>query len=332
MPGTFTPKRFFVLLTAVFVVYGTNHPPEVAARAAQPSAALTRKKIVLIAGPPSHGFGSHEHRAGCLLLAKALNENVPEAEAVVTTNGWPKAPSVLDDAATIVIFSDGGGGHPILPHLDQMGRLISQGVGLVCLHYAVEVPKGPAGQAFLDWIGGYFETHWSVNPHWTPRFNDLPKHPVTRGVRPFAIRDEWYYHMRFRSDRRGWTPILSDLPPAETLRRKDGAHSNNPHVRAAVLDRREPQVVAWAYERPAGARGFGFTGGHFHWNWAHDDFRKIVLNAIVWTAHIQVPPGGVRSKTPTLQELLANQDFPPPKRFNPKRIQQMIDRWKRGQP
>ncbi|NIP84606.1 MAG: hypothetical protein GTO03_03250, partial [Planctomycetales bacterium] len=28
------------------------------------------KKIVFIAGRKSHGYGSHEHNAGCLLLAK----------------------------------------------------------------------------------------------------------------------------------------------------------------------------------------------------------------------------------------------------------------------
>src|SRR6266404_339792 len=32
------------------------------------------KKIVLIAGKPSHGPGDHEFRAGCLLLQKCLNQ------------------------------------------------------------------------------------------------------------------------------------------------------------------------------------------------------------------------------------------------------------------
>ena len=104
----------------------------------------------------------------------------------------------------------------------------------VCLHYAVEAPKGPAGDKFLEWIGGYFETDWSVNPHWTAKFSSLPEHPITRGVKPFEINDEWYYHMRFREGMRGVTPILTDLPPAETLSRPDGSHSGNPHVRAAI--------------------------------------------------------------------------------------------------
>ncbi|MDC0318860.1 hypothetical protein OAL50_04260, partial [Akkermansiaceae bacterium] len=34
----------------------------------------TKKKIVLIAGSRSHASGEHEFRAGCMLLAKALND------------------------------------------------------------------------------------------------------------------------------------------------------------------------------------------------------------------------------------------------------------------
>ncbi len=45
----------------------------------------------------------------------------------------------------------------------------------------------------------------------------LPEHPITRGVKPFKINDEWYYHMRFREEMEGVTPILTDLPPDATL-------------------------------------------------------------------------------------------------------------------
>ena len=86
-------------------------------------------------------------------------------------------------------------------------------------------PKGESGNRFLDWIGGYFETHWSVNPHWTAKFDNLPEHPITNGVESFEVNDEWYYHMRFRPEMKGVTPILSALPPASTLTRPDGPHS-----------------------------------------------------------------------------------------------------------
>ena len=45
-------------------------------------------------------------------------------------------------------------------------------------------------------------------------------------------------------------------------------------------------MIAWAYERKDGGRGFGFTGGHFHRNWADENFRKVVVNAILWAAKV----------------------------------------------
>jgi len=167
--------------------------------------------------------------------------------------------------------------------------------------------KEKGGAEFLRWIGGYFEMHWSVNPFWDADFKSLPTHPVTRGVKPFAARDEWYYHMRFAEGMKGVTPILSALPPEETLDRPDGPHSGNPHVRAAVKDRKEPQHLMWVYDRPDGGRGFGFTGGHSHKTWGDDNFRKVVLNAIVWIAQVEVPANGVQSVV-TPDDLKANLD------------------------
>ena len=292
------------------------------------------KKVALISGTPSHGFGSHEHKAGCILLAEALNSSKLGIEATVYSDGWPDDDSVLDYADSIVIYCDGGTRHPFNSKLDRLTKIQDRGTGLVCIHYGVEVPKGPSGRAFLDWTGGYFETDWSVNPHWTGTFDNFPDHSIANGVKPFTVNDEWYYHMRFVEGMDGVTPILSDLPPSKTLvkedgslSREDGAHSNNPHVRAAVLERKEPQHVAWARSRRDGGRGFGFTGAHYHWNWGNRDFRTLVLNAIAWTAHVEVPKTGVSSRDIGLDDLLANQDYPVPDNFNSARIQAMLDEW-----
>jgi hypothetical protein len=283
-----------------------------------------RKKLVLIAGGPSHGYGGHEHNAGCLLLANRLNENVPQVFATVYTNGWPKDPTALDNADALAIFCDGGGGHVAMRHLDQVDDLVKKGGGIAMLHYAVEMPKGKPGNLMLDWIGGYFETYWSVNPHWEAEFKEFPDHPITRGLKPFKIGDEWYYHMRFVENMENVTPILTAIPPDSTRRKGNDAHGANPHVRARMG---MPEHVAWVKERPDGGRGFGFTGGHWHYNWAHDDFRKVVLNGLVWIAGLEVPPDGVPSKTPSIEELEANQDYPKSNRWNPERIRQMIEQW-----
>ena len=279
----------------------------------QTSAAL--KKVVFIAGTKSHGYGAHEFNAGCLLLADALETASREKGLNVITavyqNGWPADPTALDNADTVVVYCNGGGKHFLHHNGEAMEDIMRRGVGLACLHYGVEVPKGESGRRFLNWIGGYFETDWSVNPHWVAKFETLPKHAVTRGVSPFEINDEWYYHMRFSKEMTRVAPVLSALPPKETLSRKDGPHSGNAHVRKAVLEDKKPQHLAWVYERGDGkGRGFGFTGGHHHNNWQNDDFRKLVLNAIVWTAHVKVPQNGIESKTPTDLDLEANQDYP----------------------
>ncbi|MHC4503012.1 MAG: family 16 glycoside hydrolase [Planctomycetota bacterium] len=284
-----------------------------------------KKKIVLVAGPRSHGYGGHEHNAGWLLLARLLNENMPSVHATVYTSGWPKDPTAFDNADAIALFSDGGGRQPALPHLAEIDKLAKKGVGIAFVHYATTVPKEPAGRYFLDWIGGYYETHWSVNPFWDADFKKFPDHPITRGVRPFTIKDEWYYHMRFREGMQGVTPILTAVPPDSTRKGRDGAHSGNPHVRARMG---MPEHVAWAYQGPTG-RGFGFTGGHWHWSWGHDDFRKVMLNALVWIAGAEVPADGVPSPTPTVKELEADQDYDKKRNWQPEKIRQMIERWNR---
>ncbi|MFP4057553.1 MAG: ThuA domain-containing protein [Candidatus Brocadiia bacterium] len=279
---------------------------------------------MFLAGGRSHGYGTHEHYAGCMLLAKALGENVPDVQTAVFRR-WPDDPAAFEGADAVAIICDSG--QIQRAHLEELDRLAGKGVGVACFHYALAVPKGKAGECMLRWIGGYYETHWSVNPVWTARFERLPEHPIARGVRPFAIRDEWYYHMRFQEDMAGVTPILTAVPPDSTRKRPFGAHSGNPHVRARMG---KPEHVAWAYRRPGGGRGFGFTGGHWHWNWAHDDVRTLVLNALLWVAGREVPPRGVPSQTPSLEELQGNLDTPPPKGWRPETVEKMLRQFDRS--
>ena len=271
------------------------------------SEAADKAKAVFISGKPSHGRLAHEHRAGNMILAKGLNESGLPIEAVLVPHyGYPKDESILNGADTIVIFCTGHGGHVLNPKLKQFDALMKKGTGVVMIHWATEAIKGDPGNKFLEWMGGFCDLNWSVNPHWTPNFK-AQKHPIWNGVKPFSVNDEWYYHMRFVKDLKGVTPILTDVPLTKTLKRPDGARSGNPAVRKAVANG-ESQHVAWAYERPDGARGFGFTGGHVHMNWQHDDNRKLMLNAILWTANVEIPKDGVPSKTPTKEEMHTNLD------------------------
>jgi hypothetical protein len=290
--STLMPKLLQCLLTAtVFLTL---------------SASAADKKIVLIAGKASHGPGDHEFRAGCLLLQKCLR-SVPGTSVEVCDNGWPKENSQLDGAAAVVLYADGGGGHPYfqLDHGQVIERLAHEGVGLGFMHYAVEVPKGAASDKMWEWIGGYYEDHYSCNPMWSPSYSSFPNHPITRGVQPFSIKDEWYFNMRWSPETKGLTDILV-AKPSDAVR--DGPYvwpsGPYPHIQAA---KGREEAMMWAFERANGGRGFGWTGGHYHKNWGDDNYRKVVLNSILWLAKVEVPSKGLETSI-TADDLEKNLD------------------------
>lgn len=280
------------------------------------SAAAADHKLVLIAGRPSHPPGMHEFRAGSILLQQRL-EKVPGLTVVLATNGWPTKVvdgkkvddnSVFDGASAIFIYADGGGGHPAVQadRLQVLGELMKKGVSLGCGHYGVEVQADKGGPEFKAWIGGHYEHQFSVNPIWEPAYENFPKHPIARGVKPFQAKDEWYFNMRFRDDTTGITPILV-AKPSDAVRNGPYVHPQGPypHIQAA---KGRDETMMWAVERPDGGRGFGFTGGHFHINWQDENFRRVVLNGLVWLAKLDVPEGGIDSAPVSDEEILANLD------------------------
>src|SRR4026208_758905 len=214
MPTAFTHlRRFTPLFVAIAVVAAT-----LTVRGAD-------KRIVLIAGKPSHPKGMHEFRAGSMLLQKALS-GVKGVTVDVYTNGWPTKTvdgvvvddnALLDNADAVLIYADGGKGHPAIQrdHMKVLDALAAKGVGLGFGHYGVEVPAGEPGEAMQRWNAGYYETNFSVNPMWAPKFDSFTNHPVARGVTPFSNHDEWYFNMRWSSDpsiMKRVTPILTAKP------------------------------------------------------------------------------------------------------------------------
>jgi hypothetical protein len=269
-------------------------------------AAEVPKKLVMLAGKPSHGPGAHEFNAGVHVLRKSL-QKFPGLEVVSYANGWPNEDKAFDGVSGILCYADGGGGHPLVQgdHLAIIGDLMKRGVGLMCAHYGVEVLKDKGGQQFLEWIGGYYEHLYSCNPMWSPEFDKFPEHPITRGVKPFSVKDEWYFNMRFRPEMKGVTPILS-AKPSDVVRDGPYVYPKGPyeHIQKA---KGQPEAMMWAVERADTGRGVGFTGGHFHQNWKDDNFRKVVLNALVWICKLDVPKDGVVS-TVTDEEMKEKMD------------------------
>jgi type 1 glutamine amidotransferase len=254
-----------------------------------------RKKIVLIAGPNSHGPGEHEFEAGTYALRRCLDK-VPGVIAAHYYKGWPQNdPTGLDNADAVVMYCDGGGGHQIYKdnRLETFRALAKKGVGIGFMHYGVEVLKDRGGEGFLEMIGGHYLHEFSCNPMWEPDYTKFPDHPITRGVQPFSTKDEWYFNMRFRDDQSGIVPILS-APPSDAVRDGPYVYPKGPYAHI-VANKGRPETMMWVVDNPGANRGYGYTGGHYHKNWANPNVRKVVLNAMLWIAHAEVPATGVES-------------------------------------
>jgi hypothetical protein len=240
------------------------------------------KKIVFFGGVKTHPPGAHEHLEGAKFLKRCIDTaaNVPRIETSIYLDSWPRDPAELDAAATIVLLWEGWDRHLVSSRypgrVRKLDQLMLHGVGLVCLHAATAV-EDDVEKYFLNWLGGNKKPKYSE--HWMAQRLEValatPAHPICRGVRPMRFpAEEFYSRIFFRPGDPRVTPILTAmLPPAQPA----------------------PQIVGWTCERADGGRGFACTGPHFHASFGNDDFRRLVLNAILWTAKIEVPRGGVQS-------------------------------------
>ena len=208
------------------------------------------KKIVFLAGTKSHAAGDHEYEKGLMLFKSCLDTsgNVRNIQAELYLNGWPSDPGTLDDADSIVLYSDGSDAketnHPFLTdeRMEVIEKQMKRGCGLVVIHYSTIVPSKKAGEQFLEWVGGYFDyengsgqRNWYSKIKFAETMTQLPSpdHAISQGVRPFKLNEEYYYNMRFREDDSRLIPILATPIPGEN----------------------DIQTVAWAVQRRDGGRG-----------------------------------------------------------------------------
>ena len=240
------------------------------------------KTIVFLGGVKTHGPGAHEHLKGALLLKKCLDtaSNRPHIKTRLYLDTWPKDPAELDDAATIVLFWEGWGRHLVnrrsSEKVQKLDQLMKRGVGLVCFHAATAVEDN-VEEFFLDWVGGNKKIGYSLHPMARNINVSLASltHPICKGVKPMRFpEEEFYCKIFFRPGEKRVTPILTALLPP---------------------DRPEEQVVGWACERAGGGRAFACTGPHYHASFQDENFRRLALNAVLWTARIDVPQSGVQS-------------------------------------
>ena len=257
--------------------------------------------VLFVTGRDTHGWGIHDHNPSTAVLSESLKKAMGDSvEIKEVWNAWPTEGDFAK-ADVCVIYSDGWGSSVIKgpKRLNQIESFMNAGKGMLRIHWATGSHRKD-NQISRTLFGGNMEDKYSVHSTiWHQKFA-LGTHPITSGMKPFELVDECYFFMHWVDENKtGITDILTAKPGPQFK-----ARSVTPKARES-LNRDEPQTLAWAFERPQGGRSFSYTGGHFHWDWANDNARKMILNAIVWAGGYEVPKGGVNSPRPTAEHLLS---------------------------
>jgi type 1 glutamine amidotransferase len=229
------------------------------------------KKVILIGTQPDgHPEGTHHYLRECRLLADCLRQT-PGVQAMVS-EGWPSDPELLRGIDAMVLYSSPGA-EIVLDdsHAERFEKLMREGVGLVALHWATGVGdqgNKTLGKRYQQYLGGLFSFAYSGLDISESEIQQVaPDHPICRGWEPFRLKDEFYLNLKF-------------LPEAK------------PVLQVSVKGQK--QTVAWVYERPEsdGGRSYGNTLGHFHELFEQEAFRRMFVNGILWTMHVQIPEAG----------------------------------------
>jgi quercetin dioxygenase-like cupin family protein len=259
------------------------------------------RTILLIGGPRNQATGQHEYFNGVRALKTLLlqSEGIKASTDVEVREfpfGWPDARQ-LEGASSIVLYLDGGESHPLLDERRRAAfeRLMAAGAGLVTLHTASMPPRNRADD-FRRWLGVSFAGTGSPSGLATVAARpSAAGHPVSRGVS--AIN---------------YTVEADALPVAAPS--MDGVTAIlrgplTPHTSPTATADSDPRdtIAAWAFARADGGRSFAFTGAHSVDALDIPAVRKLILNAVYWSAGVEVPIDGVDSTAePALASKLAN--------------------------
>ena len=223
--------------------------------------------VLFIGKEPDHPWGSHMYLHVSKVLAHCVEQG--SGAKTIVASRWPKETKDLDKVDTIVIYSNPAAELMLDgPHREAFQKMMDRGVGLVTIHWASTVRKENwerLGPAWMKILGGTWISNVGLSTDRSTLVQLQPQHPICRGWKNTPFRDEFYLNPRLGPDA---VPLLQ------------------------VTTKGQKVVVGWAYERPGGGRSFATTLGHFYDNFQREDFRRMLVNAILWTAKREVPPGG----------------------------------------
>ena len=231
-----------------------------------------RKILLLSQGPDGHPSETHEYAAGQALLQKLLKRINGVAPRVVRADEpWEEGPKEIDKADAVVLYLSEGARwmQQDETRLAAFQRLAKRGGGIVALHWGMGTRDAKYVDEFVALLGachGGPDRKYLVAELRTEIA--AAKHPIMTAVEPVLVRDEFYYRLKASSSGPPLTPLLH------------------------VAIEGKPEMVAWCREADSGSRAFGFTGLHFHSNWQHEAYRRMVVQGILWTARSPIPEGG----------------------------------------
>ena len=226
-----------------------------------------KTKILFVGKNPDHPYGSHMYLHTCGMLAKCVEQSA-DVETVVS-NGWPKDPQTLLGVKTLVVYTNPAAEFLLDgEHRTAVDQLMKQGVGLATIHWASSVNKANLerlGPTWFGYLGGTWVSNVGLSSGKSALKQLIPDHPICRGWQEYEIEDEYYMN-----------PTLKDAKPLLQVHERGG----------------KDVIVGWVYERLDGGRAFATTLGHPYKNFQIEAFRRMIVNGILWTAHLEVPSTG----------------------------------------
>lgn len=235
--------------------------------------AAPKRVLLLGQGPDGHPFASHEYLTGLSIVKKCL-DRVAGLEAAVVEADEPfrAGPELIDRADGVVLYLAEGAKwvQQDEARLAALERLAARGGALTCLHWGMGCRDANYIEKYVALFGGCHggpDRKYAVLTATTEIA--AAEHTVMTRVGPVTVEDEFYYRLKFVKAEKGLAPLLR------------------------VTIEGESQPVSWAWERPDGGRSFGFSGLHFHKNWEHEAYRRLVLQGIVWTTQLKIPAEGL---------------------------------------
>ena len=218
---------------------------------------------------------------------KALLAGKDDVEVTIAQadEPWTEGPKLIAKADGIVLFVNEGGRfiqeNPKRAKAFQ--AFAKRGGGLVVYHWGMGAKKVELISPFLKMAGG---CHGGPDRKYTvvkaAQFQvAAPKHPVMAGIKSFELPfEEFYYKLKVPKNPKNWRALVQ--VPIEG----------------------DEETVGWAWERPDGGRSVGYSGLHFHVNWRHRQYQRLIAQAILWTLKRPIPKEGLQvNLTPEVLDL-----------------------------